>query len=187
MKEIGAFERSASAVWERPQQAVLAFRAVVAALIFGIAETLMRASILLDRPGETVASIGPALLIRVAIYVAVFAVAARMLTGSRWARWVLVIGLGTVGLASLVIEPLRAVLDAEHPGDLFAGWTWQSAALGVFRAGHVIAVLVAVPAAMMAGRVCGEPSGHAHSGGTSPVRTSSGVVTGRSQTEPRQM
>ncbi|WP_369638047.1 hypothetical protein [Nocardia sp. JMUB6875] len=184
MTEIGAFERTAAAVWARPDRAVLAYRAIIIALIAGLAETLGRMAIVLDGPDAQIIGVAVGLLIRVAIYLAVFALAARMLTGSVWARWVLVIGLGTLGLASLVVEPLHAITTADHLGDMFLGWTPNSVIIGLFRAIHIAAVLVGVPAAILAGprRV-----GQAEAGGSSPARMSSAEVTGRSQTEPRQM
>ncbi|MFE3055395.1 hypothetical protein [Nocardia sp. NPDC059239] len=151
MNEIGAFERTSAAVWARPQRAVLAYRAIVVALIAGVAETLGRVALALDEPGVHLAGIALGLLIRAAIYLTVFALAARMLAGNLWARWILVVGLGTLGLASLAVEPLRAALTAEHLGDLFTHWTPNAVILGLFRAAHIIAVLVAVPAAVMAG------------------------------------
>ncbi len=151
MTEIGAFERTSAAVWARPERAVLAYRAILIALIAGIAETLGRMAIVLDRPDAQIIGVAVGLLVRVAIYLAVFALAARMLSGSVWARWVLVIGLGTIGLASLVVEPLRAIATADQLGDVFLGWTPNSVVLGLFRAIHIAAVLVGVPAAILAG------------------------------------
>ncbi|WP_460717374.1 hypothetical protein [Nocardia heshunensis] len=152
MTEIGAFERTSAAVWERPERAILAYRAVVAALVAGVAETLGRAAIVIDAPDGHLSGIAVGLLIRAAIYLTVFALAARMLTGSLWARGILVVGLGTVGLASLVMEPLGAIFSAHHFADLFTDWTPNAVLLGLFRATHIIAVLVFLPAAITSGR-----------------------------------
>ncbi|MGW4242240.1 hypothetical protein [Nocardia sp. NPDC004722] len=151
MTEIGAFERASAAVWERPERAILAYRAVVAALVAGVAETMGRAAIALDSPDAHLTGLGIGLLIRAAIYLTVFALAARMLTGSLWARGILVVGLGTVGLASLVLEPFGAILSAHQFSDVFTGWTPNGVLLGIFRATHIIAVLVFLPAAITAG------------------------------------
>ncbi|BAW09737.1 hypothetical protein [Nocardia seriolae] len=151
MTEIGAFERTSAAAWARPERAILAYRAVVVALVAGVGETLGRAAIALDAPDVQISGIALGLAIRAAIYLTVFALAARMLLGSLRARGILVVGLGTVGLASLVVEPLGAILSADHPGDLFTGWTPNAVILGLFRAIHILAVLVAVPAAIRAG------------------------------------
>ncbi|MEU1208062.1 hypothetical protein [Nocardia sp. NPDC005825] len=151
MEEIGAFERKSAAGWERPERAVLAYRAVVVALVAGVAETLVRAARVLEDPGVGLSGVAAGLGVRAAIYLTVFWLAARMLFGSRWARGILVVGLGTVGLASLVAEPLDALLAADSTGVLFTGWNPASALIGLFRAAHILAVLVAVPAAVLAG------------------------------------
>ncbi|MEC3952053.1 hypothetical protein VMT65_03300 [Nocardia sp. CDC153] len=151
MTEIGAFERTSAAVWERPERAILAYRAVVVALVAGVGETLGRAAIALDGSDVRMSSLAGGLAVRAAIYVLVFALAARMLGGSLWARAILVVGLGTLGLASLVVEPVGAVLSAHHLGDVFTGWTPNTVILGLFRAAHIVAVLVFVPAAVAAG------------------------------------
>ncbi|MEC3916786.1 hypothetical protein [Nocardia sp. CDC160] len=151
MTEIGAFERTSAAVWERPERAILAYRAVVVALVAGVGETLGHAALALDDSDVRIPSLALALAIRGAIYVTVFALAARMLTGSQLARAVLVVGLGTVGLASLVMEPIAAALSSPHLAHLFTGWNPNTVILGLFRAAHIIAVLVFVPAAITAG------------------------------------
>ncbi|MFD7847598.1 hypothetical protein ACFV4K_32285 [Nocardia sp. NPDC059764] len=151
MEEIGAFERKSAAGWERPERAVLAYRAVVVALVAGVAETLVRAALVLEDPGIGLSGVAAGLGVRAAIYLTVFWLAARMLFGSRWARGILAVGLGTAGLASLVAEPLSALLAADSTGALFTGWTPASVLIGLFRTAHILAVLVAVPAAVLAG------------------------------------
>lgn len=151
MEEIGAFERKSAAGWERPERAVLAYRAVVVALVAGVAETLFRAAQMLEDPGVGLSDVAVGLGVRAAIYLTVFWLAVRMLFGSRWARWILAVGLGTVGLASLAAEPVRAVFTADDPSAVFTGWTPIALLLGLFRAVHILAVLVAVPAAVLAG------------------------------------
>ncbi|QLY32706.1 hypothetical protein [Nocardia huaxiensis] len=124
--------------------------AIVVALLAGICETLMRLAVLLERPEVQVASLVPGLAIRAGIYLAVYLVAVRMTAGARWARTVLVLGLGVIGLASLIVEPIRAVAAAESLGELTTGWTSGSVTIGFFRAVHVVAVLVTVPAMLSA-------------------------------------
>ncbi|MET9485799.1 hypothetical protein [Nocardia sp. NPDC006630] len=152
----------------------LAFRAIALALLAGIGETLLHVVLELRDHGMGAGELLSALIVRGAIYSAVFAVALRMAADIRWARGILVFGLGTLGLASLVVEPLTAVLTADRFGDLFAHWTPAAVTLGVCRSVHIVAVLVALTAMIQA------------SGGSNAARTSDTVVTGRSQTEPRQ-
>lgn len=87
------------------------------------------------------------LLIRAAIYLTVLTVAVRMAAGIGWARIALILGLGTVGLASLLVEPIGAVLS----GELSVDWSVGSVAIGALRTVHIVAVLVAVPAMVRAG------------------------------------
>ncbi|MEV6767226.1 hypothetical protein AB0N05_01190 [Nocardia sp. NPDC051030] len=134
----------------RPPSVTLAFRAIVAALLAGVAETVVHvARTLAD--GDGMGELVPGLLMRTFIYLLVLTVAYRMADGSRWARAALVGGLGILGLASLVIEPLGAITSADGPGDLFADWTPTSWVICLFRVLHVIAVLIAVPAMLRAG------------------------------------
>ncbi|WP_067816926.1 hypothetical protein [Nocardia inohanensis] len=128
----------------------VAFRAIVIALAAGTSEAVFQAARYLDHPAADIADLLPGLMIRATVYLAVLALAYRMADGSRWARNTLMIGLGTLGLASLLIEPIGAVLDA--PGELFARWTVASWLIAVCRTVHIVAVLVAVPAMLRAGR-----------------------------------
>ncbi|MCU1643295.1 MAG: hypothetical protein JWN03_3570 [Nocardia sp.] len=152
----------------------MAYRAIVVALLAGAGETLLHVVLALRDHDMAARTLLPVLIVRGASYLAVFVVALRMVADVRWARGVLVFGLGTLGLASLVVEPLTAVLTADRFADLFAHWTPAAVTLGVFRGVHIAAVLVALTAMIQA------------SGGSSADRTSDTVVTGRSQTEPRQ-
>ncbi|MFC9996619.1 hypothetical protein [Nocardia sp. NPDC127526] len=130
---------------------LLAHRAVVVALVAGLCEGVMRAAVALERSEADIGDLTTGMLMRGAIYLAVYAVSRRMLAGAVWARWVLVIGLGVFGLASLLIEPVSELFAAEEPIELLTSVTWESLILGLFRTVHVIAVLVAVPAMLWAG------------------------------------
>ncbi|WP_327142029.1 hypothetical protein [Nocardia sp. NBC_01327] len=175
MDDAGFTDRAPNTVG--PQHAhllSLAFRAIAVALLAGAGETLLHVVLELRDHGMDARELLPALIVRATIYLAVFAVALRMAADVRWARGILVFGLGTLGLASLIVEPLTAVLTADRFGDLFTHWTPAAVTLGVFRGVHIVAVLVALTAMIQA------------SGGSNAARTSDTVVTGRSQTEPRQ-
>lgn len=146
----GSLPRHAETLPDRPRTIVVALQAILIAVYCGIGETVLRAAIVLDRPEADVGGLAPGLAVRAAIYLTVVAIAFRMAAGAQWARMTLVVGLGTVGLASLVVEPVQAVLTTSF-GDLFAGWTTESVVLGILRAAHIVAVLVAVPAMIRAG------------------------------------
>ncbi|MDO3651112.1 hypothetical protein [Nocardia mangyaensis] len=138
-----AFSVSAPAVRAvRPRAVTVAFAGLVTALGAGVAEGLLRAV----RGGGEFGATATGLLPRLAIYLAVVGVALYMLNGSRVARAVLTVGIGVVGLVSLIIEPLAVVLSTDDFGTLVAGYTPESAALASLRAVHVLAVVIAIPA-----------------------------------------
>ncbi|MRH86637.1 hypothetical protein GFY24_03980 [Nocardia sp. SYP-A9097] len=146
MTEVSASHRIPGAPETVPAPLLsLAYRAIVVALLAGVGETVVQAATALaDSDGGGIVS---GLLIRSAIYLTVLTVAVRMAAGIVWARIVLIIGLGIVGLASLVIEPISAMAS----GGISIDWSIRTVAIGVFRTVHIIAVLVAVPAMVRAG------------------------------------
>ncbi|MFF3227867.1 hypothetical protein ACFYV7_34080 [Nocardia suismassiliense] len=131
---------------EPPRAIRIAYLGMVVALLAGVAEAIVRIAALLEREEVDVASLATGLAMRLGIYLVVLLVAIRMTHGARWARLVLTVGIGVIGLLSLVIEPLAALLSADKFGDLFANTTVESATIGLFRVIHIVAVLVAIPA-----------------------------------------
>ncbi|MFI6167536.1 hypothetical protein ACIBCN_12175 [Nocardia sp. NPDC051052] len=129
-----------------PRPVRVAFVGLVAALLAGVAEAIVQTALLLERDEVDLAGLATGLGVRVGIYLVVLIVAIRMTHGARWARILLTFGIGVIGLLSLIIEPLAALLSADKFGDLFAHITVESALIGMFRAVHVVAVLVAIPA-----------------------------------------
>ncbi|WP_156095069.1 hypothetical protein [Nocardia lijiangensis] len=125
-----------------PRSVALAAAGFVVALLAGIGEALARAAMTLDRSEADVPDLAAGLAVRCAIYLVVFAVVVRMTRGDRMARLALALGLGILGLASLLVEPLTAL--ATEGFDLSV--TPSSLTLGILRAIHVLAVLVAIPA-----------------------------------------
>ncbi|MFI9505876.1 hypothetical protein [Nocardia sp. NPDC052566] len=124
----------------------VAFLAFVAALLAGVGEAIVYVTRALTDADADVGDLVPGLLMRTGIYLIVLLVAIRMTHGDRWARIVLTIGIGVVGLASLIIEPIGALLSADDFGDLFAGITADSVLIGILRGIHIVAVLIAIPA-----------------------------------------
>ncbi|MEV6274344.1 hypothetical protein [Nocardia sp. NPDC051832] len=129
-----------------PRAVSLAFGALVAALLAGVAEALAQAALLLERSDTDLGGLATGLALRATIYLVVLAVAIRMTHGDRWARIALTFGIGVLGLASLLIEPIRAVLSADDFADLFDGITASGVGIAILRAIHVAAVLIAIPA-----------------------------------------
>ncbi|MGQ4600142.1 hypothetical protein [Nocardia sp. R6R-6] len=126
-----------------PRAVRIAFVALVVALLAGVVEAIARAAVAFDAdPADLAAGFG----IRIAIYLVVLAVAMRMFRGERWARLLITVGVGVFGLLSLSIEPLATAMSAKELRDLVTDVTPASVTLGVIRAIHIAAVLVAVPA-----------------------------------------
>ncbi|WP_433600835.1 hypothetical protein ACQPXH_03245 [Nocardia sp. CA-135953] len=124
----------------------MAFTGFAIALLCGVGEAITYTAVQLDRPNADIGSLATGLAIRGGIYLVVLGVAVQMTRGARWARLVLTFGIGVIGLASLIIEPLAAALSAEQIGDLFDDLTASAVIAGIFRTGHILAVLVAIPA-----------------------------------------
>lgn len=80
-------------------------------------------------------------VVRTAVFVAAILVAFQMRAGRRWARWALTIGLGLLGTLSLVVDPVRWLLDGNSLGDLLAGASAVDLTFGISRGIHVAAVL----------------------------------------------
>jgi hypothetical protein len=129
-----------------PRSVSVAFTGLVTALLCGVGEAITYTAVQLDRPNADIGSLTTGLAVRGVIYLVVLGVAIRMTRGARWARIVLTFGIGVIGLASLIIEPLAATLSAKEIGDLFDNLTASAMIIGTFRTGHVLAVLVAIPA-----------------------------------------
>ncbi|MFG2981670.1 hypothetical protein ACGFYQ_10480 [Streptomyces sp. NPDC048258] len=88
--------------------------------------------------------IGGGLVVRLTVFTAAVLVAFRMRAGARWARITLAVGLGVLGTASLVVEPLRYLLDG---GSLAGALSHADTLDQVFvasRTVHLAAVLTAV-------------------------------------------
>ncbi|MBF6337687.1 hypothetical protein IU450_17555 [Nocardia abscessus] len=129
---------------EPPRAVRVAFIALVVALLAGAAEAVVRAA--LAFPEADPANLAAGLGTRAAIYLLVLAVAVRLTHGDRWARLLITVGIGVVGLLSLIIEPLATAMSAEELRDLFRDVSAASLLLAALRAVHVVAVLFAIPA-----------------------------------------
>ncbi|MEU1963508.1 hypothetical protein [Nocardia sp. NPDC019304] len=127
-----------------PRAVRVAFNALVVALVAGGAEAIARAARDFSTADPT--SVAPGLGLRIAIYLLVLAVAVRMTRGDRWARLLITVGIGVLGLLSLIIEPLAAAMSANEFRDLFRDTPPVGLLLATLRTVHVVAVLIAIPA-----------------------------------------
>lgn len=121
----------------RPTAVAVACAGFVTALAAGLAEGLLRAA----RDGAPAS-----LLPRAVIYALVGLAVWRMSGGDRIARLLLAVGIGVVGTASLVVEPLAVLLSARALRDPFLALTPTGTVLLTCRIVHLAAVAVAVPA-----------------------------------------
>lgn len=128
----------------RPRTVDRAFTAIGIALLAGVAEALIRAAAEFDHGNPEIGSLATDLGVRATVYLLVGGIAFRMRAGDWVARTTLAVGLCTVGLASLIIEPMAATLSANGFGELIEGVTTDSVAIALLRIVHVGAVLVAV-------------------------------------------
>ncbi|MFC7451388.1 hypothetical protein [Rhodococcus daqingensis] len=122
-----------------PRQVELSFSLLSVALLAGLVEAILQAARALESGAASPAAVATQGVIRLAVYGAVFALAAAMRRGSNPARLTLLIGLGTVGLGSLVVEPAAWLLSAN--GFDPAGITVASVLIGLARTAHVAAVI----------------------------------------------
>ncbi|MFF3019473.1 hypothetical protein [Streptomyces sp. NPDC057939] len=87
---------------------------------------------------------GAGLLFRFAVFTVAVLVAFRMRSGARWARIALAVGLGVLGTASLVVQPIGYLLDGGGLGDALGRADSLDLVFGASRILHLTAVLTAL-------------------------------------------
>ncbi|WP_027500513.1 hypothetical protein [Rhodococcus sp. UNC363MFTsu5.1] len=122
-----------------PRQVELSFTLLCVALLAGIVEAILQAARALEEGAASPSAVAAQGAVRLAIYGAVYALAIAMQRGSNPARLTLLIGLGTVGIGSLVVEPAAWLLSAN--GFDLADLTVASTLIALARTVHVIAVV----------------------------------------------
>lgn len=125
-----------------PPSARAAARLLWLALLAGVVEAGVRAGVPASVYDAAVSL--DALLPRLLLYGAVGWVVWRFLAGRRWAFWVLLVGVGVVGTASLVVEPVGWLLAGPDLGAALRGLTAAEGGIALARAAHLLAVLAAV-------------------------------------------
>ncbi|AZM91952.1 hypothetical protein [Streptomyces sp. W1SF4] len=88
--------------------------------------------------------IGTGLAVRLTVFTLAVLCARRMRGGARWARVTLALGLGVLGTASMVVQPLGYLADGGSVADALARAGALDLVFGASRGVHVAAVLVAV-------------------------------------------
>lgn len=124
-----------------PVAVVAAATALALALAAGIVEALAHAAA--SGPTDPVTAL-LTFLPRLVLYGVVAGVIRQLLRGRRWALWALLIGIGGLGTASLVVDPILWLASGPDVGGTLSGWgglEWLAAAA---RTLHLAAVVVAV-------------------------------------------
>lgn len=132
------------AVVPAPRPVRTAFVLWVTAVAAGAVETVLAVGRMLADGSGSAGEIAAGLALRLAVFAAALLVARRMLQGRGWARLALTVGLGIVGMASMVVEPVRALADGRSPGEALEQADALDLSFGACRVLHVTAVLVAV-------------------------------------------
>ncbi|MEV5966329.1 hypothetical protein AB0L70_31470 [Kribbella sp. NPDC051952] len=125
-----------------PQTARLATSLWLVAVGAGVVETVVQVTNALG-DGDSMSSLAGQIAIRAVIYGALFVIIDRYFRrGVRWSRYFVAGLLGTVGVASLVSEPIDWLVSN---GDLTTvDWTATSVTIAVLRTVHLTAVLSAL-------------------------------------------
>ncbi|GAA4709964.1 hypothetical protein APR04_001002 [Promicromonospora umidemergens] len=119
----------------------LSAAAFALAVLAGVAETVVAVSSIVAQDGTDGAVVAQA-LVRGLIFAAALVCAWFLARGRRWAWWALLLGLGMVGLASMVVPMATALADGASWSTAFEGDV--SPAFPVIRALHILFVLVGV-------------------------------------------
>jgi hypothetical protein len=114
----------------------------VTAVAAGVVETIGRVAVLAS-DGEAAGSLMAAVGVRAAVYTLVLLVVAAFWRGRRWARVTLALGLGVVGMLSLLIEPISWLADGHSLGDALGSADLGLALVIAVRVVHIAAVGVA--------------------------------------------
>jgi hypothetical protein len=125
-----------------PQTARLATSLWLVAVGAGVVETVVQVTNALS-DGDSMSSLAGQIAIRAVIYGALFVIIDRYFRrGVRWSRYFVAGLLGTVGVASLVSEPIDWLVSN---GDLTTvDWSATSVTIAVLRTVHLTAVLSAL-------------------------------------------
>jgi hypothetical protein len=124
---------------EPPATLRIAYASWLVAVSAGILETVLTVT-----GGEQpVGDMAAGLVFRSIVFVTAIVVARQMLAGRRWARPVLAVGLGVIGLSSLIADPIAWLAAGNSVGALIGDSGPADLLFGVSRTVHTLAVLSA--------------------------------------------
>jgi tetrahydromethanopterin S-methyltransferase subunit F len=127
---------------KKPQSVTNAALLWTTAVVAGVIESVFVVSEIARDSGLD-SGVWTALGIRGAVYIGVMAIVVSFASGRRWARWALAVLLSVIGLASLVVEPARLLMDGTPFLEAFGGDGELMMGVFVARMLHIAAVLVA--------------------------------------------
>lgn len=138
-------ERLSNGAMSLPPTAVRAAYALwVTAVAAGVFETLLAVGRMAAEGSGTASEIGVGLAIRIPVFAGALLVAWQMRRGRAWARITLTLGLGVVGTASMVVQPVLAWVQGRSAFTALQEAGAMDLAFGASRVLHVAAVLTAV-------------------------------------------
>jgi hypothetical protein len=127
-----------------PQEVKKSFLFWLVAIAAGVFEMIIPVIEILSRDSEPGNSIFIAVGIRTIIFAALVYIIMKMYSGRNWARIVLAILLGGIGTLSLVIDPVKWILEGNSLDKAFAGMTLYSILFGLSRIVHLASVITAL-------------------------------------------
>jgi hypothetical protein len=114
------------------------------AVAAGLFETVLVVGEMVANGSGSAREITVGVAIRLSVFTAAVVTALYMRRGRNWARTALALGLGVLGTASLVAEPISKLVHGEAVGAALSQANALELVFGVSRALHVSAVLIAV-------------------------------------------
>jgi glucan phosphoethanolaminetransferase (alkaline phosphatase superfamily) len=127
---------------EKPQSVTNAALLWTTAVVAGVIETLFAVSEIAQESG-VYSGLWTSVGVRAVVYIGVMVIVAIFASGRRWARWALAVLLSVIGLASLVVEPARLLMDGTPFLEAFGGDGDLMMGIFVARMLHIAAVLAA--------------------------------------------
>ncbi|MFF1908660.1 hypothetical protein [Kitasatospora sp. NPDC058218] len=121
-----------------------AFALWVTAVAAGAFETVLAVGSMLTGASDSAAEIAVGLAVRLPVFAGALLVARHMRRGRGWARLALAFGLGVLGTASMVIQPIQALARGRSLGWELAQAGPMDLAFAASRVLHVSSVLTAV-------------------------------------------
>ncbi|GAA4840519.1 hypothetical protein GCM10023310_18040 [Paenibacillus vulneris] len=126
-----------------PQEVKKSFLFWLVAIAAGVFEMVIAVTELLSRDSGPGNSLFIAVGIRTIIFAALIYIIVKMYRGRNWARIVLAVLLGGIGTLSLLIDPVKWILEGNSLEKALDGMTLYSILFGISRMVHLASVIIA--------------------------------------------